>query len=76
MARQVGLSLVGLFVVFFAVLLVLPYVKKVFPDVSGFEDMTCDPGLKPCPEGYFCEQRMCVPIMPRYNVNDVKPAGE
>jgi hypothetical protein len=73
MARQVGLGLVGLFMVFFLVLLAAPYVKAFFPSVSGFEDMTCKEGEKPCPEGYFCEQTTCVPILPRYNINNVQP---
>ena len=79
MARgAAGLGLVGLFVVFLTVLIVLPYVRMVFPDVSGFEDAgdaTCEPGLKPCPEGFFCEQRTCVPILPRFNINSVVPGG-
>jgi hypothetical protein len=73
MARRVGLGLMGMFFFFLAVLVVVPYIKTLFPNVSGFEDMSCDPGLKPCPEGYFCEQRTCVPILPRYNINEVKP---
>jgi hypothetical protein len=72
MARNAGLGLVGLFMVFFAVLLVVPYVKSFFPSVSGFNDMTCKEGAKPCPEGYFCERTTCVPILPRYNIANVK----
>ena len=76
MARSaVGLGVTGLFVVFLVTLLVLPYVQHFFPTVSGFEDiptdLTCEMGLKPCPEGYFCEQRTCIPILPRYNINKV-----
>lgn len=91
MARgAVGLGLAGLFVVFLVTLIVLPYVSRMFPQISGFqaegetetemeaeegeegfEDMSCRPGLKPCPEGYFCEQNTCVPILPRYNINSV-----
>ncbi len=48
---------------------ILPY---FFPSVSGFEDMSCEVGLKPCAEGYFCEQRTCVPILPRYSMDQVK----
>jgi hypothetical protein len=73
MARRVGLGLMGMFFFFLAVLVAAPFIKTLFPNVSGFQDMTCDPGLKPCPEGYFCEQRTCVPILPRYNINEVKP---
>ena len=96
MARgAVGLGLTGLFVVFSVILIVLPYITRMFPQLSGFEDkkmgtkktegfdseemdeeegfqdMSCTPGLKPCPEGYFCEQNTCVPILPRYNINTV-----
>jgi len=66
-------TLVGLAVILVLVLILVPIVKRLFPTMSGFEDMTCEEGLKPCDEGYFCEQRTCVPILPRYNVNDVKP---
>jgi hypothetical protein len=91
MARgAVGLSLTGLFVVFLVTLIVLPYISRIFPTVSGFEamgeteqemeaeegeegfeDMSCKPGLKPCPEGYFCEQNTCVAILPRFDINQV-----
>lgn len=73
MARRVALGVVGLFVVFLVLLAVLPYVTRFFPVVSGFEDMSCEEGRKPCPEGYFCEQRTCVPILPRYNIDSVVP---
>ena len=73
MSRNVGLGLVGLFIVFFTVLLVTPYIKMVFPTVSGFSDLTCKEGVKPCKEGYFCEQSTCVPILPRFDINNVKP---
>ena len=73
MARRVAYGVVGLFVVFLIVLVAIPHVKRFFPEVSGFEDMSCEEGLKPCPEGYFCEQRMCVPILPRYDINSVQP---
>lgn len=72
----VGLGLVGTFMVFLAVLYFVPLVKSyIYPEISGFEDMSCTQGLKPCPEGYFCEQSKCVPILPRYNINEVKPGG-
>ena len=74
MARAVfGATVVGAFVVFMVTLLVLPFIRTLVPEVSGFADMSCTPGLKPCPEGYFCEQRICVPIMPRYDINAVQP---
>lgn len=76
-SNTVGLGLLGLFFVFLAVLIVAPYVQRTFLSVSGFQDLQvdsgaqCTPGLKPCPEGYFCEQNTCVPISPRYNINNV-----
>jgi hypothetical protein len=58
-------------------LFVLPYLKSVFPQVSGFNDMMggadCEEGRKPCDEGYFCANRKCVPILPNYDINQVKP---
>jgi len=76
MARsKIGAGVVGAFVFFLAILVVVPYIKSFFPEISGFADMSCKQGLKPCPEGYFCEQSACVPILPRYNVNEVKPGG-
>lgn len=73
--RGVQYGVIGLFVVFLVVLAVLPRVLSYFPTVSGFEDMSCEEGLKPCPEGFFCEQRTCVPILPRYDVNNVQPSS-
>ena len=70
----VGLGLVGLFIVFFSILLVIPYVKMVFPNVSGFADLTCKEGEKPCPEGYFCAATTCVPISPSYDIEGVEPS--
>ena len=76
MARsKIGAGVVGAFVFFLAILVIVPYIKTFFPEISGFEDMSCKQGLKPCPEGYFCEQTSCVPVSPRYNVNEVKPGG-
>lgn len=71
MARNSGL--VYLTVVFVVLLVLLPYVKSLFPNISGFENMSCEQGLKPCPEGYFCEQSTCVPVLPRFNINEVQP---
>jgi len=79
MARQVAYSLVGLFVVFLGLLLVLPYLQAMLPQVSGFNDMmatSCEEGRTPCAEGYFCEQKTCVPILPRYNIESVQPNSE
>jgi hypothetical protein len=74
MSRVIGLGLVGLFVVFFSILLVTPYVKMIYPIVSGYSDFSCKEGVKPCSEGYFCQQRTCVPILPRYDINKVQPS--
>jgi hypothetical protein len=71
MARTSGI--VYLTIVFVVLLVLLPYVKTLFPTISGFENMSCEQGLKPCPEGYFCEQSTCVPILPRFNINEVQP---
>jgi hypothetical protein len=75
MARTSGI--VYLTIVFVVLLVLLPYVKTLFPTISGFENlgmnMSCEQGLKPCPEGYFCEQSTCVAILPRFNINEVKP---
>jgi hypothetical protein len=72
--RVVAYGIVTLFVVFLGILLVLPYVKRMFPTVSGFSNMSCKEGAQPCPEGFFCEQTMCVPILPRYNIDNVVPS--
>jgi hypothetical protein len=72
--RVVAYGIVTLFVVFLGILFVLPYVKHFFPTVSGFSNMSCKEGAQPCPEGYFCEQTMCVPILPRYNIDSVVPS--
>lgn len=71
----VGMGLTGLFIFFLAVLIFAPIVRDMVYQVSGFEDMSCKQGLKPCPEGYFCEQSTCVPISPKYSMSDVKAAG-
>jgi hypothetical protein len=44
-----------------------------FPEVSGFENMGCEEGRMPCPEGYFCEKKSCVSILPKFDINAVKP---
>lgn len=77
MARRVAAyGMVGLLVVFAAILVAVPIVMKwTSPVVSGFEDLSCEEGRKPCPEGYFCEQRSCVQILPKYNIDQVKPGA-
>ena len=79
MARTtVGLSLLGLTIFFLVVIFLMPY---LFPyrRVSGFEDsgmgMQCQEGRIPCPEGYFCQQNTCVPILPKYNYDTVVGTG-
>jgi len=77
MARHhLGASLMTLLFIFLGILFVLPYLKRVFPQVSGFNDMNggrCEEGRKPCPEGFFCKQTECIPILPNYDINQVKP---
>ena len=85
MARNtVGFGLLGLTIVFLTILFVTPY---LFPyrHVSGFENggsggsggllMQCQEGRTPCPEGFFCEQNTCVPVMPKYNYDSVVGTG-
>jgi hypothetical protein len=74
MARGNGASTLTVFVAVFLIAYVVFYYVKpyFFPVISGFENMSCEVGLKPCPEGYFCEQRSCVPILPRYSMAQVK----
>jgi hypothetical protein len=77
MARHhVGASLLSLFFIFLAILFTLPYIKKLFPQVSGFNDInggSCEEGRTPCKEGYFCQVNKCVPILPNFDINNVKP---
>ena len=68
-----GFSLMGLFIVFIIILVALPYFKYFYPHISGFANMSCEEGRTPCPEGYFCAQRTCVPILPNYDINKVQP---
>jgi len=80
MARNlVGMSIGALAVVFLVVIVAFPFLRKLVPSVSGFQDQgegaQCEEGREPCPEGFFCSQRTCVPILPRYNVNDVTGYG-
>lgn len=72
---NIGMGLTGFFVFFLAVLIFAPIVRDMVYQVSGFEDMSCKQGLKPCPEGYFCEQSTCVPILPKYSMSNVKADG-
>ena len=79
MARTtVGLSLLGLATFFLVVIFLMPY---LFPyrHLNGFEDlgmgMQCQEGRRPCPEGYFCQQNTCVPILPKYNYDTVVGTG-
>jgi hypothetical protein len=72
----VGAGLMGLFVTFLGILFVLPYIKMMFPQVSGFANMTCEEGRIPCDEGYFCAQRTCVPISSHVDMSRVMPNSE
>ena len=76
MARNaVSMGVGGLAIVFLVVIIAIPFLRKLVPSVSGFQNMQCEEGVQPCSEGYFCSQRTCVPILPRYNVNDVTGYG-
>jgi len=40
----------------------------------GFQDIAvsmCQEGVKPCPEGFFCQSKSCVPIYPKANIDVV-----
>jgi hypothetical protein len=69
----VGTGLMGLFLTFLGILVVLPYIKYLFPQISGFMNMTCEEGRTPCEEGYFCAQRTCVPISSKVDMSKVSP---
>ena len=78
MARgTVGLGLAGLFVVFFGVLLVVPYLKSFFPTVDGFSSGTASgkscKQQSDCSEGQFCTQNTCVDNYPSFNIANVRP---
>jgi hypothetical protein len=69
-----SLSVVGLLMV----LAVVIFVGMVFFNkksvVMGFEDVAvsmCEEGVKPCPEGFFCQSKSCVPIYPKANIDAV-----
>ena len=64
-----GLGVVGTtLVVLLAVLLFVPYLKKMFPGyIQGFATYDCSRDVT-CPEGSFCQSNTCIPISaPRTN---------
>jgi hypothetical protein len=70
MARSiVPYTLVGLAVLFMVLLIALPLTKDIvnfyIGSSAGFQNLTCAPYSKPCPEGYFCQQEKCTQIYPR-----------
>jgi hypothetical protein len=67
-----SLSLTGLLIVFFLVISVGMIFFGKSRIVNGFEDMSsCEQGLRPCPEGFFCEKTQCIPIYPKMNIDTV-----
>jgi hypothetical protein len=69
MVRLTNKTLVGVFVSFLVILVLIAVVRAVFPDalVSGFDDMSCY-GVK-CQEGEFCQEGVCRAINPPYTNN-------
>jgi len=61
--------LVGAFVSFLVILLLISLVKSVFPGVliDGFSDLSCY-GVA-CAEGQFCQDKVCRNINPAYTNN-------
>lgn len=60
-----GLSLVvSTLVVLFAVLLFVPWFKRMYPGlVQGFATYDCSRDVT-CPEGTFCQSNQCISIKP------------
>jgi hypothetical protein len=61
--------LVGAFVCFLVILLLISLVKAVFPGVliDGFSDLSCYGVV--CAEGQFCQDKVCRDINPAYTNN-------
>jgi len=74
MVRLSNKTLVGVFVSFLVILVLIAVVRAVFPGVlvSGFDDMSCY-GVK-CKEGEFCQEGVCRAINPAYT-NDYYNKG-
>lgn len=73
--NAVSMGVGGLAIVFLVVIIAIPFLRKLVPSVSGFQNMQCEEGRTPCSEGYFCSQRTCVPILPRYDISGVTGYG-
>jgi hypothetical protein len=69
MARVNKSTLIGVFVSFLIILVLIAVVRSVFPGalVDGFANMSCY-GVK-CKEGEFCQESVCRPINPGYTNN-------
>jgi len=68
MARSKSYGVVGLLVVFVAVVTLLYFLKAMFPQYyDGFRDVNCY-GVK-CGEGQFCQDNVCRNINPPYTNN-------
>lgn len=71
MSLTLGVS--GLAIFFLVIIFLTPYLRYLVPSVSGFQDLSCEQGRKPCPEGYFCAGTSCHPVMPSFDINGVAP---
>ncbi len=67
-----SMSIFGLLIVFFFVIASGMLFFSKGRIINGFEDMaSCEQGLRPCPEGFFCEKTTCIPIYPKMNIDTV-----
>jgi hypothetical protein len=60
-----GLGIAGTaLVVLVGILVLVPYLKKMFPGyIQGFATYDCSRDVT-CPEGSFCQSNTCIPIRP------------
>jgi hypothetical protein len=73
MARSstAGYSVLGLALIFLAILVVVPMLKRTFPQFyEGYDNLATTGSRKPdcigvtCAEGSFCQSNKCIPIFP------------
>jgi len=63
MARSVGYGVIGLAMVLLGILIVVPFLKRTFPQYyDGFRNPADGCGGVTCPEGSFCQSGNCIPI--------------
>ena len=70
--EAIGLAIVILVITYFFRLVswvMKPRYRSNFADLGSAS--TCVQGLKPCQEGYFCQQESCVPISPPFNTANI-----